>query len=174
MKKLLSALVLGISIASVLGAPFSSQARAQTEGNVLRGLSQFQLSIEMFGETTNCGLTKDLVRDAVLSVAGGAGFQITPEANKGNGPTLYVKINTLAYPDLNFCVSHVMVDAYAKQSLILNSSHRQISADVDLWDEGSGMGASGRAEHPAYVAQMIGKYVKKLIDAWNADNQAGR
>ncbi|HYA80740.1 MAG TPA: hypothetical protein VED87_07420 [Methylocystis sp.] len=174
MKKLLSAVVLGASIASILGAPLSSQAMAQTEGNVLRGLSQFQLSIETFGEYANCGLTKDLVRDAVLSAASGAPFQVTAESNKGNGPradaTLYVKINTLAF-DSNFCVTHIMVDAYEKQSVILNSSRRQISADVDLWDEGSGMGASSAAEHPAYVAQMIGKYVRKFINEWNLDNR---
>ena len=176
MKKLLSAAALGISIASLLGVSPSFQARAQTADNVLRGVSKIRLSIDSLGEdSASCGLTRDLIRDAVRHATGAVRFQMITDPDKEKGPRpdalLYVKVNTLFFKTLDLCVSNVSVQAYATQALTLTSSHRAISAEVGLWDEGSGMGSSSRAEHADYVSQMIDKNANKFINDWNLDNR---
>ena len=77
MKKLLSTVVLVASIASALVMSLSLQAEAQTRQHALRGLAKIEILIEdLDSNSLECGLTKDVIRNAVLYPTSSAKFQV--------------------------------------------------------------------------------------------------
>jgi hypothetical protein len=62
-------------------------------------------------ESTACGLTKDLIRNAVLYPASSAKFQIADTAHS----TLYVNVTSHFFKSTDLCVTNISVKAYSAQ-----------------------------------------------------------
>jgi hypothetical protein len=147
----------------------SLRAEAQTPDNLLRGLSQIHLTIENLDDNdTACGLTKALIRNAVLYPASFTKFQITDARTSPVG--LYVNVVSLFFKSDYLCVTHITMQAYSNQTLTLDFSHREAFAAVELWNKGS-IVSTDRAEHAHHVTQSIDELVRQFITDWNFDNK---
>jgi hypothetical protein len=171
MKKLVSVAALATSIASALVVSLSLQAEARND-YPLRGLSHIKLLIVNAGDAATCGVTKDLVRNAVRNPASSAKFQLT---DAGTAPgdsalgTLYIRTETIFFRPQKLCVTHTSMEVYTLQSLTLEFSKRQEFAEVKLL-EGSALGGTDPS-NPRYVAEQIEELIKQFVTDWNLANK---
>lgn len=152
---------------------------AQTDDNLLRGFSKIKLLVESLdSNSTTCGLTRDIIRNAVRYPASSAKFQLTEPDTKLQikGPrtdgTLYINVLSLFFKSTGLYVSRILVEAYSIQTLTLNFLHREAIVQVMLWDQHS-MVSTDRAEHAHHVTEAIEELVKQFVTDWNLDNKEG-
>jgi hypothetical protein len=158
-------------IAGALVMTLSLQAAARND-YPLRGLSRIRLLIVNAGDATTCGVTKDLVRNAVRNPASSAKFQLT---DSGTAPgdaalgTLYIRTETVFFKPQKLCVTHTSLEVYTLQTLTLEFSKREELAEVKLL-EGSALGGT-EPSNPRYVAEQIEELIKQFVADWNLANK---
>jgi hypothetical protein len=146
----------------------SFQCEAQTIGHALRGLAKINVLVEDLGdEDIKCGLTEDLIRDAVLYPTSSAKIQV---ANELVSESLYV--NTLSFfsEAAQFCVTTIVMEARSFEEEMLTSSRRKVRSEIVLWRDGR-LASSNRSGHARLVAEGIEQLAKKFVTDWNLDNK---
>jgi hypothetical protein len=158
----LSWLVVCVAVAFSL---MCNQGLAQTRHNVLRGLSEMDLTIESLSEDAKrCGLTKEAIRAAVMYPLSSTKIALDRDASV----TLYINVGTIYQKQ--GCISSVAVQAYAFQKVTLLFSGDERVVDIILWKSGSLLTSSWNG-HVRQVSETIEEEVKKFITDWNLDNR---
>ena len=146
----------------------SLQCQAQTRPNALRGVSQIQILIEKLdGASTDCGITEESIRDAVLYPVSSANLQITTRIGQ---PTLYLRLTTLLIKSISVCVTNIEIRVYSLQDVTMDFSGKTLFGEVNLWSNG-GIFYSNRPDHLRHVTQMIEMLGQKFVTDWNLDNK---
>ncbi len=90
--------VLAAFVATGLITLLPLPSEAQTDGNLLRGLTKMNFVIEKLSDnSTTCGVTENLVRNAVRYPASSAKFQLVDPADPSVDAVLYIKVSTLFF-----------------------------------------------------------------------------
>ena len=144
----------------------SHQACAQSQFNMLRGVSKIKILIEdMNGaDYKKCGLTQEGVRAAIMYPLSSSKIQIVDTAPY---VTLYVNIGTL---DNGVCSSSIQIDVNNFQPVKLEFSGDTKFAKVMLWYTG-GVASGNRTSHSRLVSEFIEERIKKFVTDWNLDNR---
>jgi hypothetical protein len=146
----------------------SFQCEAQTLNHALRGLAKINVLVEdLDDEDIKCGLTNDLIRDAVLYPTNSAKIRVT---NEHVSEWLYV--NTLSFfsEAAQYCVTTVVMEARSLEEEMLTFSRRKVHSEIVLWRDGR-LASSNRSGHARLVAEGIEQLAKKFVTDWRVDNK---
>ena len=149
----------------------SQQCNAQTTGNLLRGVSEIQLSVERLGTAAKeCGLTEEAIRAATMYPLSSTKIEVAPSASV----LLYVNVNSLFLRGDRLCFSSVRMEvhAFGDATLVFTGEEKQ-NVLVGLWDT-SFVASSDRSDNARYITGIIEDLVKRFITDWNFDNKPVR
>ena len=141
---------------------------AQTSEHSLRGLARIMLVLEhLDDDSIKCGLTRDLIRSAVLYPISSAKFQVTDDVVL---EMLYVNTLSKFYESLQMCVTYIEIRAESTDEVILKFSGRKVFSAIQLWNA-SYLTSSNPSEHARQVADEVEELAKEFVTAWNLDNK---
>jgi hypothetical protein len=146
----------------------SFQCEAQTLNHALRGLAEINVLVEdLDDEDIKCGLTKDLIRDAVLYPTSSAKIRVTNEL-----VSEWLYVNTLSFfsEAAQYCVTTVVMEARSFEEEMLTFSRRKVHSEIVLWRDGR-LASSNRSGHARLVAEGIEQLAKKFVTDWHVDNK---
>jgi hypothetical protein len=111
--------MLRLILAAALLLALAPQSGAQTLTKRLRGVSSMDLLIELLDkDSVACGVSKEIVKNAVLFVTSSTRLKLKDDIN-GNGSTpLYVNVTSLRLPQGCVSVVRLEADAYVNVTIL--------------------------------------------------------
>ena len=119
-----------LAIVGAITILISQQCAAQTQNNLLRGLSAVELLIEdLNSSSTDCGLTESAVRASVMYPLSSSKIRV----NSPSDVALYVNISSLYIRAEQICFANILMEASTWQHVTLDFSGEVKRSKLQLW-----------------------------------------
>jgi hypothetical protein len=125
--------------------------------------------VELDQEAQRCGITRDLIRDAIAYTISSSKLKFSDDNR--SGPKIYVDVEVLMQDKPVQCFSVVSLDVLTFQTVQLDylDEPPRLFA-IQLWHNAS-LGVSIPERHSQQVQYAIEKATKKLVAAWYLANK---
>jgi hypothetical protein len=152
----------------LLSCVVGGRAIAQQASN-LKGLSHLGLLVDPLDqEAQRCGITRDLIRDAIAYAISSS--KLTFSDNEGSGPKIYVGVAALIQRQPLQCVSNISFNVVNFQRIQLDYTDEPPRfVTIQLWSD-DWLEVSIPERHSQSVRGAIEGATKKLVAAWYLAN----
>jgi hypothetical protein len=153
-----------VLLLSVVGGAVAQQ------GVELKGLTHLGLLIEELDQDAQrCGVTRDLIRDAIAYTISSSKLKFSDD--NGSGPEIYVHVGALVQQQPAQCLSEVSLDVVNIQRVQLDYTDEPSRfVTIQLWHD-VWLQVSIPEKHSQQVRSAIENATKKLVAAWYLANK---
>jgi hypothetical protein len=146
-----------VVLAAIFLLSISLGAPAQTQGQPVRGVSQFTIKLdELDSNSVRCGLTEDGIRKAILYPASSARFQMSDSAITD----FSVSLSTLYFERADACVTDILVVVRSYQTGTLKA----------VWTRSIHL-SGARSGYQQRSLQAIEDLTRDFVIDWNLANK---
>jgi hypothetical protein len=148
-------------------------SQAQQQPGSLSGIKSANVNInEADAENKSCGITDQLIREAVMYPISGSRLKVSSLLPPSTDvPILSVAISTVrGGVTSGLCLSGIRIQLAIYQPLTLPFASGPRMHKVMLW-EGGWHGGSMQHDHAKQIREQIELLMKRFVTAWNLDNK---
>jgi hypothetical protein len=140
------------------------------ESEELRGLTHLGLIVKgLDQEAQRCGITRDLIRDAIAYTIGSSKLKFSDDDS--SGPMIYVGVGVLVQRQPVQCFSDVSLDVVNFQRVQLDYTDEPPRiVTLWLWHD-DWLEVSILERHSQHVQSAVENATKKLVAAWYLANK---